>query len=413
MVVPVGLNRTRERTRHAYSRQLWMAPCLSSVHMVVQCAMALVSALPAAGDEEVEIPPIRVIAADADGRPLANAEVGIDANFGTLNDNLIRSQDGWGFVRLAMTDSTGTALIRNVDSLPVFVVARDARRELVAVTRIESGYGGEPVDLQLTRAFTLKGTVTCDDLEKIDRPRPRVSVELRQHGVRVASYFSRDGAFTFAVPKGEYTLRCYGDLTRRIEKSVEVSTENLDVGTIDLPASGFALLQGQIAPGFRDVLSWKNGGPYQPEDFRGQYLLIDFWGHWCGPCLDNMPGLMDLHSKYHDKGLVIIGIHVDNGDGVDSVAELNSRLSAARENLWGGKDIPFPVALVSLDRVSGPGRNDEDARCALSAAYGVTSYPTTILVDREGRIVERINSDNPKHVQKLVELLEHSPRDGD
>jgi len=45
--------------------------------------------------------------------------------------------------------------------------------------------------------------------------------------------------------------------------------------------------------------------------FRGQYVLIDFWATWCGPCIKSMPALKALHAKYHDKGLVVIGISKD------------------------------------------------------------------------------------------------------
>ncbi|MGB0918869.1 MAG: TlpA family protein disulfide reductase, partial [Flavobacteriales bacterium] len=44
-----------------------------------------------------------------------------------------------------------------------------------------------------------------------------------------------------------------------------------------------------------------DGTPFKLSELRGEYVVLDFWGSWCGPCLRDIPKLMQLHAKYGDK----------------------------------------------------------------------------------------------------------------
>ncbi len=100
-----------------------------------------------------------------------------------------------------------------------------------------------------------------------------------------------------------------------------------------------------------------------------------------------MPGLFSVYDKYRDKGLVVIGVHVDTGREIDSATKLDEKVAAVRNRLWKGRDIPFPVALVLSHPV--PYRPDvkAEARCPLVAEYGIVEYPTGVLINRNGRVV--------------------------
>lgn len=65
-------------------------------------------------------------------------------------------------------------------------------------------------------------------------------------------------------------------------------------------ATGFSLedLQGKI---------------HRLEDYRGKWVLVNFWATWCPPCLSEIPELVSLHDAHKDKDLVVIGIAIESG----------------------------------------------------------------------------------------------------
>jgi thiol-disulfide isomerase/thioredoxin len=64
------------------------------------------------------------------------------------------------------------------------------------------------------------------------------------------------------------------------------------------------------APNF--TLEDITGKPLSLNDVKGKVVIVDFWATWCGPCLMSIPELVDLQEKYKAKGLVIVGISVDD-----------------------------------------------------------------------------------------------------
>jgi peroxiredoxin len=67
---------------------------------------------------------------------------------------------------------------------------------------------------------------------------------------------------------------------------------------------------GHKAPEFR--LMDANYQPVTVSDYRGKYLIIDFWASWCAPCRQENPNVVKLYAKFKDKGLNILGVSLDN-----------------------------------------------------------------------------------------------------
>lgn len=144
------------------------------------------------------------------------------------------------------------------------------------------------------------------------------------------------------------------------------------------PASRVAI--GAIAPEleFPDP----TGKMRKLSDLRGKVVLIDFWASWCGPCRRENPNVTRIYSEYHDKGFEIFSVSLD-GD-----ADSWKRAIEADKLVW-------PNHVSDLKKW----------QSQAAAIYGVRSIPSTFLLDKEGRIVQRDlrGADLERAVKMLVE----------
>jgi len=114
----------------------------------------------------------------------------------------------------------------------------------------------------------------------------------------------------------------------------------------------------------------------------------------------SMPELMKAYDTYKDQGLVIIAVH---DDSVESIAEMDQKLEKARAEVWSGRDLPFLIALDGGGATPVEGRKST-ARGATTAAYGINSFPTTVLIDREGKVVGRCDVSDTGVLEKALGL---------
>ena len=110
------------------------------------------------------------------------------------------------------------------------------------------------------------------------------------------------------------------------------------------------------------------------SNLKGRVVLLDFWATWCGPCRESIPHLIQLYRIYRESGFEIIGMSLDKGE------------ATVVRNVAKSMDIPYPIVIAP----------EEVAR-----NYRVTSIPTTFLLDKEGKIRERMTGFNNTIAQQM------------
>jgi len=121
--------------------------------------------------------------------------------------------------------------------------------------------------------------------------------------------------------------------------------------------------EGKPAPAF--TLKSFDGKPLSLADFRGQVVLLDFWGTFCIPCVNALPELQALHAKNASRGFAVVGVTVD--DRAAMVAKATSRAK-----------VTYPIV---------------QATPAVWSAYKVNALPSLVLVGRDGKIVKRFGGE--------------------
>lgn len=120
-----------------------------------------------------------------------------------------------------------------------------------------------------------------------------------------------------------------------------------------------------------------DGQDVSSDQFKGKVVVVDFWATWCGPCVSEIPGYIELQRKFGPQGLVIVGISVDqNGP-------------AYVKKFAGAKGMNYTLVM-----------GDETVAEAFG---GIESIPTTFLINRQGRIIhQKIGAMPHEEYEKLV-----------
>lgn len=120
---------------------------------------------------------------------------------------------------------------------------------------------------------------------------------------------------------------------------------------------------GEEAPNFTQ--NDPEGNPVKLSDFRGKYVLIDFWASWCGPCRQENPNLVKAYAKYKEKGFEILGVSLDNKDG---------------KQAW--------VNAIEKDGLTWTQVSDlKSWSNEVAVLYGIRAVPQNYLIDPDGIIV--------------------------
>jgi thiol-disulfide isomerase/thioredoxin len=112
-----------------------------------------------------------------------------------------------------------------------------------------------------------------------------------------------------------------------------------------------------VAPDF--TLASLGGTNLRLQEQRGSVVMINFWATWCGPCRVEMPHLSRLYEKYRASGFTVLAVNID--EDPQKAARLAAQLG-----------MRFPVLM--------------DTEKKVSRLYDLSTMPSTVLVDRDGRV---------------------------
>lgn len=120
---------------------------------------------------------------------------------------------------------------------------------------------------------------------------------------------------------------------------------------------------GTIAPDFEQ--NDTTGNPVKLSSLLGNYLLIDFWASWCGPCRRENPNLVRIYEKYHPKGFQILGVSLDSDkrDWINAIKKDGLKWHHVSD-LGGWKN-------------------------SVAQQYAINSIPHSVLIDPKGKIIAR------------------------
>jgi peroxiredoxin len=116
------------------------------------------------------------------------------------------------------------------------------------------------------------------------------------------------------------------------------------------------------------------------SQYKGKVVLVDFWATWCGPCVGELPNVLQTYKKYHDKGFEIVGISLDRSE--DSLKKFIKEKEMTWRQYFDGKGW----------------------QTKLAEKYGINSIPATYLLDTEGKIIAKglRGDDLEKEVEKAL-----------
>ena len=144
-------------------------------------------------------------------------------------------------------------------------------------------------------------------------------------------------------------------------------------------ANQFKSQEGYMAPRFS--LRNLKGNMEGLDDYLGKVIVVNFWATWCVPCVKEMPSFENLYRRYRSQGLTLLAVSLDKGDST-KVQEFADK-----------HKLSFPILL--------------DTKGVAEKLYPSFSIPFTYVIDKQGRVVARVDGAKNWESSETFEAVEH------
>ena len=312
------------------------------------------------------------------GKPVAGVDV---SRRWEAFDGDYRPALGW-----AVTDARGEFELPMTQlRFPVAVLAFDEQRRRGGLAIVKS-LDGLDLHEDVQQSPEIKVEIQLDSLIEIQggyhtlltgrRPR-RVwtSIQLEDRGPTILEE-NESQDFLYRLPKGHYLLRGssmgFEDVYRELDlSSVDGTLELVD---LELPVAKLTTLYGQPAPDWQITDARGIETSTKLSDYHGKWVVLEFWGHWCGPCIDHMDQLFRF-SKQHQEDRDKFKILTVHHRGAETIEELAEKMPPLLKQ-WDRDYFPYPVVIDTTNETV--------------QSFGVDRFPTTIFINPKGN-VEYVN----------------------
>jgi thiol-disulfide isomerase/thioredoxin len=302
----------------------------------------------------------------------------------------------------------------------VAIFVTDSMRRNGGYVAVEKNTADKPVTVTLRPLVRVTGSIYCSEANRT--PGWTLAVVRMPGDMENYLQFIRCGSikgqFSFLLPPGKFDLEVHSEFPdAHMPKPIERKNRDaprdmpkyLSGIRIEVPRGQTVLDLGMldVVPNESDTLDYVSQfyGKKPPElaitdargvpknvklaDFRGKWVLLDFWGLSCVPCINvGLPKLSKFYEEHktdRDR-FEILAICNNWNDDVRTMKEFDRLAAPIVDAKWDGKPLPFPIL------IDGDGKTFE--------AYGVGSVPTTLLIDPDGNL---LNGNDEVLAEKLRE----------
>ncbi len=302
--------------------------------------------------------------------------------------------------------------------IPIF--ALDKRHERGGIVMVQQCAAGKPVVITILPLVRVTAKVHCSEVGRTpDWSNARIFI-LDDKGNRslLTICGSFRGQVSFLLPPGTYDLDAYSNspnATLRIPDQEKIHAPadppgrflrftiprgktTLDLGVLDLKLPrdkdgnprDVTRYYGKVPPELS--ITGARGVPktIKLADFRGKWVLLDFWTVGCGPCIyESLPELTTFYEEHAaDRELFeVLAICNTEADNARTIEAYDALVAPIVTKVWAGKQLPFPVLIDGEGKTVG--------------LYGIQGIPNVLLIDSEGRLVK--NGDLAMLAEKLKE----------